>query len=436
MFLGKNRDKYFTIDKVNGFECVSSYPTRCLKSLPSIISNVPTNILLNDTDYYCWLSPVDYDLVELFILLKKPYYLQEMSITMLNNNMSDVTSPFQFDLFTGQYLDKLNLIYHRTTLPRCANKTKLYYSISNNIWKRSKIDNSNAGNNNGSNNGVYDFEIGSTDNNNISRIVHIIFHKNDSNIPFTLGKIELFGVPIKQQNETPLSFIFKLKQQLVKRKSDLFLNTLLNSNDTIHSNDNDDNNNNNSNNNDDNNTKIDKEKEGSEIVNQIYKDKIKEKLKKIEKGEELTFNDTLELEYIRVTHKVTPQERDILLLDLKTEIELFNPDRFIYLRDEKTEVVLRKSSKYKTTRCQECQESLPLLRQKQCCYCYKRYCHICIAQHPTKITEFMWEKPQIVCKRCQANLTEQENLLRKIKKFGDLLKYQQSKKSNNFYQEV
>lgn len=51
----------------------------------------------------------------------------------------------------------------------------------------------------------------------------------------------------------------------------------------------------------------------------------------------LTFLDTLELEYFRISSNITPQERDTLLLENKYDIESFNPDRFIHPRDEKTE---------------------------------------------------------------------------------------------------
>ena len=52
---------------------------------------------------------------------------------------------------------------------------------------------------------------------------------------------------------------------------------------------------------------------------------------------QLTFLDTLEIENFRVERKIPPQERDKIILNLKLNIEVFNPDRFIYTRDEKTE---------------------------------------------------------------------------------------------------
>ncbi len=59
-------------------------------------------------------------------------------------------------------------------------------------------------------------------------------------------------------------------------------------------------------------------------------------------GDPLTFLDTLELEEFRLERKISSQQRDVILLRLKKEIEMFNPDRFIYPREEKTENILSK----------------------------------------------------------------------------------------------
>lgn len=53
----------------------------------------------------------------------------------------------------------------------------------------------------------------------------------------------------------------------------------------------------------------------------------------------LTFLDTLELEYCRLKNQVTATQRDAILLNLKENIDInhFNPNKYVYLRDEKTE---------------------------------------------------------------------------------------------------
>jgi len=65
----------------------------------------------------------------------------------------------------------------------------------------------------------------------------------------------------------------------------------------------------------------------------------------------LTFLNTLELELFRLEKTLSAQRRDSILLELRVEIDSFNPDRFIFPRDEKTEISLRKSNKFKSNRC-------------------------------------------------------------------------------------
>lgn len=73
------------------------------------------------------------------------------------------------------------------------------------------------------------------------------------------------------------------------------------------------------------------------IEQQEYKDKV---LKFTDNLDAIAFLDCLELEHFRLEKGITPQQRDSILLGLKLEIETFNPDRFIYLRDEKSEDIL------------------------------------------------------------------------------------------------
>lgn len=54
----------------------------------------------------------------------------------------------------------------------------------------------------------------------------------------------------------------------------------------------------------------------------------------------ITFLDCLELESFRLEKDISPQQRDNILLSLNLDIEQFNPDRFVYPRDEKAEDIL------------------------------------------------------------------------------------------------
>jgi hypothetical protein len=69
-----------------------------------------------------------------------------------------------------------------------------------------------------------------------------------------------------------------------------------------------------------------------------------------DKGE-LTFLDTLELEYFRRMMMITPRQRDSVLVNLDQVIEDFNPSRFVFLRNEATELARRKSGSWKTNNC-------------------------------------------------------------------------------------
>jgi hypothetical protein len=126
------------------------------------------------------------------------------------------------------------------------------------------------------------------------------------------------------------------------------------------------------------------------LASQEYEVQVREALIK----GNLTFLEALQLEEFRVRNRISPQNRDNLLigvrqsvpnLQLNNVLEYFNPDRFAQPRDEKTEISLRKSAQYKSNRCHSCNDSLGMLRQRQCSYCYYRYCSNCISSTPAKV---------------------------------------------------
>jgi len=65
------------------------------------------------------MCPSGYDIAELYIFLREPCYLTEISLTILHGN-NDETSPGMIDLFIGPYLDKMTVIYQGLHIPRCA----------------------------------------------------------------------------------------------------------------------------------------------------------------------------------------------------------------------------------------------------------------------------------------------------------------------------
>jgi hypothetical protein len=153
----------------------------------------------------------------------------------------------------------------------------------------------------------------------------------------------------------------------------------INSEDKLRGSKEEDNHNNNNNNKD----------TSSGIAEDVYGEKVKSTIQRVGGVNNLTFLDTLELEYVRVEQGLLPRQRDSVLLNMEIEIENLNPDKFINSRDEKTETSLRKSSKYKNSKCTECNESLGLLRQRQCTYCYKRYCSNCMSSSQAKVHTYI-----------------------------------------------
>src|SRR5690606_23610575 len=66
---------------------------------------------------------------------------------------------------------------------------------------------------------------------------------------------------------------------------------------------------------------------------------------KLLSNKHLDFLDTLELEYLRVVKLgLNSQQRDRILLELDQPIAHFNPARFVYPHDEKTEISLRRAN--------------------------------------------------------------------------------------------
>jgi len=417
------------------------------------------------------MCPSGYDIAELYIFLREPCYLTEISLTILHGN-NDETSPGMIDLFIGPYLDKMTVIYQGLHIPRCASGTQLYYMIPSSMWKAYE-----------GNSRIYDFDIGADSYvSPFTRIVQIIFRGIPSDYHMTLGKVDLYGIlSARANNLSPKEAMNKLRQRNVSDKVDTILSHLsktsksseshssllsslsspiqiqaeesvtsieksfesdtlqepsvtrtsnaletLPSKDSLSSRDNP--------------NELPKETMNTlntEISNaatmdisvniatdddtKLYELKVKEKLNS---GVPLTFLDALELEYLRLAKKISPQQRDAILLELRTPtlsniLEYFNPDRFAYLRNEKTELMLRKSSIYKSNKCRGCNESLGILRNRQCYYCYFKFCGNCMASSPAMIIEFMWEKPQLVCKNCSQILSKQDDLLKKIRKLAE-----------------
>src|SRR4051812_39582459 len=64
----------------------------------------------------------------------------------------------------------------------------------------------------------------------------------------------------------------------------------------------------------------------------------------------------LPLLFLLFQHKVTPTHRDAILVELRQDINNFNPDRFIYPRDERTESKLHLHTRKMHPQRRECRK--------------------------------------------------------------------------------
>lgn len=126
-----------------------------------------------------------------------------------------------------------------------------------------------------------------------------------------------------------------------------------------------------------------------------------------------SFTDAIELDYIRLKAKMSRQDRDEVLVGQGYNISNFDPNRFVYKRDEKIENTIR--AKYKRSTCHQCNASIAL-RYYSCRYCSFTFCPKCTAKDKFPILEFQWNSPQVVCQKCFDILGKQLSLLKEIKK--------------------
>eukprot|EP01119_Soliformovum_irregulare_P005363 TRINITY_DN1712_c0_g1_i1.p1 TRINITY_DN1712_c0_g1~~TRINITY_DN1712_c0_g1_i1.p1 ORF type:complete len:1070 (-),score=343.78 TRINITY_DN1712_c0_g1_i1:1264-4473(-) len=431
-----------------------------LQQVPSLFSHVPTDALLHDRDNFSWICPLSCDSAQVLIYLSEPCYVTEISLTISHGN-DDSTTPFFFDLFVGPYVDRTTIVYQDVAIPRCPTDTRLSYRVPTTVAQGYVVDtipnydfdistqnpnmrnfagispfqveniyddvpttvkNSSGSSDEWENSNSY-FQVEKTNlrgsvNNSpqsfggknyrvsaLGRVVKIVFKGLTLNSALSLGKIEIFGAVRRAYGvgAEPEKFY----EQYVLKQAQFVANAfsgipkkpepqIRKSSGTI----------------------LPESENTTSLTPRetLYFKKVKDT---IELTDGLNLLDVLELELTRLENFISAQRRDEILLLLNQQIPNFNPDSYIYFRDERTEASLRKSKKYKTGKCASCGETrtslgLGLLGHKQCAYCYKRYCTNCMAPQPIRILEFQWDKPQVTCKSCHAILSQHISLLQKI----------------------
>jgi len=128
-------------------------------------------------------------------------------------------------------------------------------------------------------------------------------------------------------------------------------------------------------------------------------------------NQKIQFVDALLLEESRLRLGISTKKRNTVLACLGYRIEFFNPNRFIYPRDER--IIITASNLSGFCERKDCKTpNSPGVQQ--CRYCLKRHCPNCISQKEVRITEYCWTTTQTVCKSCAKVLARQEALIKEI----------------------
>ncbi|KAJ5076309.1 phosphoinositide phosphatase sac9-related [Anaeramoeba ignava] len=206
LFLGLDFENFFPSFLKNNYEHVSSLPSWCPSKMPYYLikskdyfEKYSPEKLLNDSSII-WLSPKTQPFTELFIFLHKPCYLTELSLT-IKNSIENAYPPAFIDVFIGNYMDNVRIIFHHLPIPICSDGTKLFFQLSSS-------ENQNL---------LYDFEGTSFDSELLSRVILITFHC--SSIKQTQNQIQIQNT---NQNENQNSKSKKEQKKIhqIKTNSD------------------------------------------------------------------------------------------------------------------------------------------------------------------------------------------------------------------------
>eukprot|EP00761_Pharyngomonas_kirbyi_P010055 gb/GECH01010073.1/.p1 GENE.gb/GECH01010073.1/~~gb/GECH01010073.1/.p1 ORF type:complete len:1568 (+),score=218.06 gb/GECH01010073.1/:1-4704(+) len=149
---------------------------------------------------------------------------------------------------------------------------------------------------------------------------------------------------------------------------------------------------------------------------------------------QMTFTNALKLEHLRLNLGLSCKDRDDALVRGGYKVARFDPNRYVWRRDEKVESAIRK--RRKTNRCHRTGQSIKL-RKSSCRYCRYSFSRSCMAPTKTPIIEFMWDTPQNVCLECYDNIEEQKNLLSKIKSMSYAAEQSaQEEQESGYYQKM
>ncbi|KAJ6245999.1 phosphoinositide phosphatase sac9-related [Anaeramoeba flamelloides] len=194
----------------------------------------------------------------------------------------------------------------------------------------------------------------------------------------------------------------------------------------------------------------------------------------------ITFFQSLLLELLRLKFSISQSERDRILIQHNYNPYDFNPERFLYFRDEKTliELVNREKSKTKKLNCsnENCitnnskaknknttafipnpisinndekdnniqvnnivnHNKIDFTKNNKCLYCLKNYCSNCIKKKKKLINLYNWEEQKNVCRNCSKILKSEKRILKYLNEISKNLKIENKelKYSTKKYQKL
>jgi hypothetical protein len=124
----------------------------------------------------------------------------------------------------------------------------------------------------------------------------------------------------------------------------------------------------------------------------------------------------LELDLERLKLNLTPQQRDNILVNSGYNVDTFDPNNYVYARDEKVEAYLR--NKNKKNKCHKC--GLNMFNKYSCRYCTQCFCKNCINKDRYPILEYLISIPDYVCVPCSEKIITQQTVLKEIKKLAHI----------------
>eukprot|EP00250_Pteridium_aquilinum_P004965 c15135_g1_i1 orf=287-3169(+) len=206
MLLGLRKKRHFPTVLDKTLQVLSRSPACVLKPVQSNFPNLnpPNDLISIKSKDLIWVCPATAEIVEVFIFLKSPCHICQLLLTIAHGSI-DGTSPASFDVRAGRYIDGLKLVLEGATIPRCANGTKLLYSLPGVVNpEEAAITGAGSWPVRGGENQfpwLYEFEEQEGQIDFLTRILAITFYPaSPGDTTMTLGEVEVLGFALPWEN--------------------------------------------------------------------------------------------------------------------------------------------------------------------------------------------------------------------------------------------